>query len=43
MKAASLGGLTPGSADGFDIGLALAFPLIVGSCLFFILFPFIGN
>lgn len=43
--AASLGGLTPGSSggfDGFDFGLALAFPLIVGTALLFLLFPFIG-
>ena len=39
IKAASLGGLTPGSMDGFDLGLAVAFPFIVGSCALFILFP----
>ena len=42
-KAATLGGLTPGSMDGFDIGLAIAFPFIVGTCLLFLLFPFIGE
>lgn len=41
IKAASLGGITPGKADGFDIGLFLAFPFIVGSALFFAVFPFI--
>ncbi len=41
IKAASLGGVTPGRADGFDIGLFLAFPFIVGSALFFAVFPFI--
>ena len=43
QKKASLGGLTPGSMDSFDIGLALAFPFIVGTCLLFLLFPFIGE
>jgi hypothetical protein len=63
-RAATLGGLTPGSLDGrldashlqmpklfltrppltwvflgFDIGLAIAFPFIVGTCALFILFP----
>ena len=41
IKAASLGGVTPGRADGFDIGLFLAFPFIVGSALLFAVFPFI--
>lgn len=43
IKAASLGGLTPGkkSTDGFDVGLLLAFPLIVGTSLLFAVFPFI--
>ena len=41
--AATLGGLTPGKMDSFDIGLAIAFPFIVGTCLLFLLFPFIGE
>ncbi len=42
MKAASLGGVVPsGRSDGFDIGLFLAFPFIVGSALFFAIFPLI--
>ena len=43
IKAASLGGMTPGKAgtDGFDIGLYIAFPIIVGTSLLFALFPFI--
>lgn len=43
MKAASLGGLTPGRgrADGFDIGLYIAFPIIVATSLLFAVFPFI--
>mmetsp|Transcript_8755 Transcript_8755/g.11024 ORF Transcript_8755/g.11024 Transcript_8755/m.11024 type:complete len:153 (+) Transcript_8755:212-670(+) len=44
MKNASLGGLVPSSGertDGFDIGLLLAFPFIVGSALLFAVFPFI--
>ena len=38
-NAATLGGLTPGNMDGFDLGLAIAFPFIVGTCALFILFP----
>mmetsp|Transcript_11183 Transcript_11183/g.20935 ORF Transcript_11183/g.20935 Transcript_11183/m.20935 type:complete len:144 (+) Transcript_11183:195-626(+) len=43
IKAASLGGLTPGKrgTDGFDIGLYIAFPIIVATSLFFAVFPFI--
>ena len=41
IKAASLGGIVPGRTDGFDIGLFLAFPFIVGSALFFAIFPLI--
>mmetsp|Transcript_2335 Transcript_2335/g.2826 ORF Transcript_2335/g.2826 Transcript_2335/m.2826 type:complete len:138 (-) Transcript_2335:132-545(-) len=41
IKNASLGGITPGRSDGFDIGLLLAFPFIVGSALFFAIFPLI--
>lgn len=44
IKAASLGGLTPGKGgggvDGFDVGLGIAFPIMVGSSLLFLLFPF---
>lgn len=42
-KNASLGGITPGRGrtDGFDIGLFIAFPFIVGSALLFAIFPFI--
>lgn len=41
LKAASLGGLTPSKADGFDIGLYIAFPIIVATSLLFAVFPFI--
>ena len=45
IKAASLGGMTPGSrgggADGFDIGLWIMFPFIVATSLLFFVFPFI--
>jgi hypothetical protein len=41
IKAASLGGMVPGKSDGFDIGLAIAFPIIVGTSLLFAVFPFI--
>lgn len=49
IKAASLGGLVPsgnrgGRTDAFDIGLYIAFPLMVLSGLAFALFPLImGN
>jgi len=43
IRAASLGGMTPGKrgTDGFDIGLYIAFPIIVATGLIFALFPFI--
>jgi len=41
MRNASLGGVVPGRSDGFDIGLMIAFPFIVGSALLFAVFPFI--
>ena len=41
VRAASLGGMVPGKSDGFDIGLAIAFPIIVGTSLLFAVFPFI--
>lgn len=41
IKAASLGGITPRRADGFDVGLYIAFPIIVLSSLAFAFFPFI--
>ena len=42
IKAASLGGITPGKGtDGFDIGLYIAFPIIVATSLLFAVFPFI--
>jgi hypothetical protein len=42
IKAASLGGITPGKGtDGFDIGLYIAFPIIVATSLLFAIFPFI--
>jgi len=42
-RAATLGGMIPGgkSGDGFDVGLWIAFPFIVGFSLIFVLFPFI--
>ena len=44
VKAATLGGLVPGKNDAFDVGLYVAFPLMVASGLFFAFFPFImGN
>jgi len=43
VKAATLGGMTPGKGgtDGFDIGLYIAFPIIVATSLLFAVFPFI--
>jgi hypothetical protein len=43
IRAASLGGLTPGKrgTDGFDIGLYIAFPIMVATGLLFAFFPFI--
>lgn len=54
IKAATLGGVVPGSSiggsesanrrDGFDVGLWIAFPIMVISCLAFVFFPIlIGN
>lgn len=41
IKAATLGGVVPKRSDAFDIGLYIAFPLMVVSGLAFALFPFI--
>ena len=44
VKAATLGGMVPGSKgafDGFDIGLYIAFPFMVATSLVFALFPVI--
>ena len=41
IRAASLGGVVPGRTDAFDVGLYIAFPLMVVSGLFFAAFPFI--
>ncbi len=41
VRAATLGGVVPGRTDAFDIGLYIAFPLMVLSGLAFALFPFI--
>ena len=44
LKAASLGGITTGSkerTDAFDVGLYIAFPIIVLTSLAFLFFPFI--
>ena len=44
IKQASLGGMTPGAGgktDSFDIGLYIAFPIIVITSLAFAIFPFI--
>jgi len=45
IKKASLGGLVAGGSgtDGFDIGLYIAFPIIVITSLAFAFFPFIMN
>lgn len=44
IKAATLGGVVPGRGDAFDIGLYIAFPLMVLSGLAFAFFPLImGN
>ena len=42
-RAATLGGMIPGgkSGDGFDVGLWLLFPFIVGFSLLLAAFPFI--
>ena len=49
IKAATLGGVVPGSmsgggdgrSDAFDIGLYIAFPIMVIGCLIFAFFPLI--
>ena len=46
IRAASLGGVVPGGGgaprtDAFDIGLYIAFPIMVIGCLAFAFFPFI--
>jgi len=45
IKAATLGGVVPSlgknRTDGFDIGLYIAFPIIVLTSLAFAFFPFI--
>lgn len=44
VRAASLGGIVPGRSDAFDVGLYIAFPLMVLSGLAFAFFPLImGN
>ena len=44
VKAATLGGIVPGRSDAFDVGLYIAFPLMVVSGLAFAFFPLImGN
>mmetsp|Transcript_521 Transcript_521/g.1120 ORF Transcript_521/g.1120 Transcript_521/m.1120 type:complete len:136 (+) Transcript_521:146-553(+) len=52
IKAATLGGVVPGGGgggggdrtDAFDVGLYIAFPIMVISCLAFVFFPLIvGN
>eukprot|EP00593_Proboscia_inermis_P016567 CAMPEP_0171308368 /NCGR_PEP_ID=MMETSP0816-20121228/18518_1 /TAXON_ID=420281 /ORGANISM="Proboscia inermis, Strain CCAP1064/1" /LENGTH=71 /DNA_ID=CAMNT_0011791243 /DNA_START=270 /DNA_END=485 /DNA_ORIENTATION=- len=46
LKAASLGGVIPSlkkgkGLDGFDIGLWLMFPFLIGGSLLFAIFPII--
>jgi hypothetical protein len=41
IKAKTLGGIVPGRSDAFDVGLYIAFPLLVISSLIFVFFPFI--
>ena len=50
VRASTLGGIVPGSSkdaersDAFDVGLYIAFPIIVLSSLAFAFFPFlVGN
>lgn len=44
IKAATLGGVVPERADGFDVGLYIAFPFMVIGCLLFLAFPLlVGN
>jgi len=42
-KAATLGGMTPGKMDGFDIGLYVAFPFLFLPLVAFLFFPAIAN
>ncbi|KAL7450797.1 hypothetical protein ACHAWC_002646 [Mediolabrus comicus] len=41
IRAATLGGVIPGRSDAFDIGLYIAFPIMVIGCLIFAFFPLI--
>lgn len=41
VKAATLGGVVPGRSDAFDVGLYIAFPIMVITGLLFAVFPFI--
>jgi len=41
IKASTLGGVTPGRSDAFDIGLYIAFPFMILASLAFAFFPFI--
>merc|ERR1719517_46774 len=46
VRAATLGGIVPGSGgersnDAFDVGLYIAFPIMVLGCLAFAFFPFL--
>ncbi len=44
VKAKTLGGIVPGRSDAFDVGLYIAFPILIISSLIFVFFPFIiGN
>ena len=44
VKAKTLGGIIPGRSDAFDVGLYIAFPILIISSLIFVFFPFIiGN
>lgn len=42
-KAATLGGMTPGAMDGFDVGLYVAFPFLFFPLVAFLFFPAIAN
>ena len=43
IKAATLGGVVPERADGFDVGLYIAFPFMVIGCLLFLAFPLLAG
>jgi hypothetical protein len=43
IKKATLGGVVPGTTDGFDIGLWIMFPFIVATSLLFFVFPFVKD